>query len=238
MGKTTGISWTDGTWNPWHGCVKISPGCQYCYMYRDKQRYGQDPTQVVRSQTTFEGPLKWKAPTRVFTCSWSDFFLPAADAWRPAAWEVIRRTPQHTYMILTKRIDRVADHLPDGWPWAHVWLGVSVESGPYVWRIDRLREVPAAVRFLSCEPLLSPITPLDLRGIGWVIVGCESGPQRRPMDGTWARRIYGQCAHAGAAFWMKQMDVGGRVTEELSQFPEDLRVRQLPYVYAKQEELF
>src|SRR6266850_4495434 len=160
MGRKTGIEWCTATWNPWHGCTKVSPGCKHCYMFTEKERYGQDPTQVVRSKTTFDVPLKWREPARIFTCSWSDFFHEAADPWRPDAWEIIRQTPQHRYLILTKRADRIAQHLP--WtraerPWAHVALGVSVENADYEDRIEHLLNAPAALRFLSLEPLLGPI---------------------------------------------------------------------------------
>ena len=116
MGANSTIEWTEGTWNPWHGCLKVSPGCAHCYMYRDKRRYGQNPTAVVRSKTAFDAPLKWKEPKTIFTCSWSDFFIAEADAWRKDAWEVIRRSPQHTYQILTKRPERISGHLPKGGP--------------------------------------------------------------------------------------------------------------------------
>jgi protein gp37 len=173
-------------------------------MYRDKTRYGQDPAVVVRSKTTFGEPLKWKDPQRIFTCSWSDFFIEQADEWRPDAWEVIRRTPQHTYLVLTKRPERIADHLPQGWPWSHVWLGVSIETPAYAWRADMLRDLPATRRFLSCEPLLADLGGLDLRGIHWVIVGGESGTHHRPMEVAWAESIRDQCLAAGVPLYVKQ----------------------------------
>lgn len=165
MGERSRIEWTDATWNPWHGCTKVSPGCKHCYMYREKKQYGQNPAVVVRSKTTFTAPLKWKEPRRIFTCSWSDFFHETADPWRAEAWDVIRRTPQHTYLILTKRPERIREaappQLPLGWiddgPWPNVWLGVSVETQEYSWRIDHLAQIPAAIRFLSLEPLLGPL---------------------------------------------------------------------------------
>lgn len=149
MGESSAIEWTESTWNPWHGCLKVSPGCAHCYMYRDKRRYGQDPALVVRSKTSFDAPRKWKNPKMIFTCSWSDFFVQEADQWRAEAWEVIRATPHHTYQILTKRPERISDHLPDGWPFRNVWLGVSVENPRFYQRIESLRAIPASVRFLS-----------------------------------------------------------------------------------------
>src|SRR5689334_23079211 len=162
MGERTNIGWTDATWNPWHGCKKVSPGCKHCYMYRDKERYGQDPTKVVRSKTKFRDPFKWADGRMVFTCSWSDWFIEEADAWRPEAWEIIKATPHHTYQILTKRPERIAGHLPPDWGrgYPNVWLGVSVENQDYVERILRLLAEPAAVHFISAEPLLGPLNLL------------------------------------------------------------------------------
>lgn len=199
MGEQTAIGWTEKTWNPWHGCTKISPGCKYCYMYRDKARYGQDPTKVVRSKTTFRDPLKWGDPALVFTCSWSDFFIQEADEWRNDAWNVIRATPHLTYQILTKRPERIPDCLPDDWGdgWAHVQLGVSVESEEYRWRLMRLLMVPAALYFASFEPLLASVGNVAQflphckmnsgrhcghRSLRWAIIGGESGPERREMS--------------------------------------------------------
>lgn len=104
MGNSSNIEWTDATWNPWHGCHKVSQGCKNCYMFRDKRRYGQDPNVVTRAaSTTFYAPLKWKKPRRIFTCSWSDFFIEEADPWRDEAFAIMALTPQHTYQVLTKR---------------------------------------------------------------------------------------------------------------------------------------
>jgi protein gp37 len=200
----SGISWCDKSWNPWHGCEKISPGCKFCYMYRDKTRYGQDPAIVIRSKTTFKAPLRWRTPQLVFACSWSDFFIRQADAWRPEAWDIIHRTPQHTYLLLTKRPERIGDHLPVGWPWPHVWLGVSIETPAYTGRADVLREIPAAHRFLSCEPLLADLGSIDLHGIDWVITGGESGPQRRSMDVAWVESLCDRGVAAGVPLFVKQ----------------------------------
>ena len=113
MAENSKIQWTDHTWNPWQGCRKVSPGCLNCYMYRDKKRYGQDPATVVRSKPpTFNKPLKWHDPAKVFVCSWSDFFIEDADEWRDDAWEIMRRTPHLTYQILTKRPRNIKDRLP------------------------------------------------------------------------------------------------------------------------------
>ena len=218
MGKETGIEWTDHTWNPWHGCSKVSPGCAHCYMFRDKKRYGQDPELIVRSaRATFNKPLAWKDAALVFTCSWSDFFHEAADAWREDAWDIIRRTPHLTYQILTKRPERIAAHLPADWGegWPNVWLGTSVENQRWAVRAYQLCEIPASCRFISAEPLLGPVdltayeprldvrNPLEL--LDWVIVGGESGPRARPMDIAWARDLRNQCERYGVAFFLKQL---------------------------------
>lgn len=229
MGNKTGIEWTEATWNPWHGCLQVSPGCAHCYMYREKIRYGQDPTKIVRSKTRFTDPLKWKEPRLVFTCSWSDWFIGQADAWRDDAWDVIRRTPQHTYQILTKRPERIAEHLPQDWPFPNVWLGVSVENPRFYWRIGKLQDVhPVAVRFLSVEPMLAPMPDLPLGGISWVIVGGESGPMARPMNVEWAREVRDACAKLGVKFFMKQLGGAINKRDKMEDFPEDLRVREMP----------
>jgi protein gp37 len=232
MGERTGIAWADRTWNPWHGCLKVSPGCKLCYMYREKKQYGQNPMLIQRSKTKFNEPLKWNSG-RVFTCSWSDFFIEEADAWRPEAWEIIRKTPQLTYQILTKRPERIAAHLPADWGdgYSNVWLGVSVESQKYAdERIPILLKTPAAVRFLSVEPLLEAVTLCELpsaSGVGryldslsnagvdpgaeipskldWVICGGESGSGARPMWIKWAQDLRDECKEAGVSFFMKQL---------------------------------
>jgi protein gp37 len=210
MAEKSLIEWTDATWNPWHGCIKVSPGCKNCYMYRGKQRYGKDPRTIIRSRTTFYDPLRWSEPRLIFACSWSDWFIKDADTWRPDAWNVIRATPQHTYQILTKRPERIAQSLPEDWGsgWPNVWLGVSIESQDYIFRKEILRAAPARIRFISAEPLLGPVDFGDLKGIQWLITGGESGPKARPMNPDWARSIRRQCAKSKVAFFHKQN--GGR----------------------------
>jgi len=241
MSENSNIEWTDATWNPWHGCHKVSPGCKFCYMFRDKKRYGQDPNIVVRSKTTFRDPLRWATPKLVFTCSWSDWLIEEADPWRDAAYEIIRQTP-HMYQILTKRIERAPGRFPHP-PLPNIWLGVSVESRDYLGRIDLLRKTPAAVRFLSLEPLIEDLGPLDVSDIDWVIVGGESGPAARPMNIEWCRSIVQQCNAAGVPCFVKQMgsncvDQLGKMNgamfdrkgKDFDRFPPDVRVRQMPEV--------
>lgn len=161
MGEITAIGWTDATVNFWTGCKKVSDGCKFCYMYRDKERYNLDPKQVIRtSDKTFMAALSWKQPKRIFTCSWSDFFIEEADGWRADAWEIIRDTPQHTWQILTKRPERILQCLPKDWGiygYPNVHIGVSVENEANTWRMWYLSLIPAAVRFVSFEPLIGDV---------------------------------------------------------------------------------
>lgn len=219
MSEKTGIAWTEATWNPWHGCHKISPGCKNCYMFSEKARYGQNPNVVVRSKTTFNAPLKWKDPRLVFTCSWSDWLIEEADPWRQEAYGIIRRTP-HTYQILTKRPERAAEHWPCDDPPPNAWLGVSVEDKKYgLPRIDILRTIPAALRFLSIEPQLEDLGNINLEGIHWVIIGAESGAGARPFDVAWVRDLIEQCKSAGVLCFVKQFG-NNPVEQELTAWPK------------------
>ena len=206
MGETTGIAWTESTWNPWHGCTHVSAGCDNCFMFTEKRKYGQDPEKVVRGKTTFNNPLSWKEPRLIFTCSWSDWFHADADAWRDEAWSVIRACPNLDFQILTKRPERISRCLPDDWGtgYHNAWLGVSIENDRHVGRADTLRAVPAAVRFISAEPLLADLPSLQLHDIHWLIVGGESGPGYRPMDTQWARNLRDRAMLTKTAFFFKQ----------------------------------
>lgn len=212
MGQNTAIEWCSSTWNPWRGCLKVSPGCKNCYMYRDQERYGHDPRKVVRAApNTFQSPLKWKEPRKVFTCSWSDWFIDEADAWRAEAWEIIRRTPHLTYQILTKRVENIASRLPEDWGmgWPNVWLGVSVETQKYLYRAEMLSDIPSAVRFISYEPALEPVDFSSvLPDFQWLISGGESGYNPRPANPEWFLSVRDQCRRAGVAYFHKQN--GGR----------------------------
>jgi protein gp37 len=217
----TTIEWTDETWNPVTGCVKVSPGCKHCYAERFAERFrgvvspkgkahvfhvGFDPT--LRPERLRQ-PLEWKTPRRVFVNSMSDVFGDfVPDEYLASIFEVMRATPQHTYQVLTKRSDRL-ERWTKSAPWLaaapHIWLGVSVEDRDHgLPRVDRLRRSVAAVRFLSIEPLLEDLGPVDLTAIDWVIAGGESGPRARPMDPAWVRSVRDQCAAAGVAFFFKQ----------------------------------
>jgi protein gp37 len=206
--------WQFETWNPFVGCRKISPGCAHCYMFRDQAKYGRDPAQIRRTgDKTFHAPLRYPQPRLILTCSWSDFFIEEGDAWRDEVWDVIRRTPQHIYIVLTKRPERIAQSLPPDWGagWTQVWLGVTTENQKSAdKRLPLLLEIPAALPWVCVEPLLGP---LDLRtymqGINWVITGAESGPQARPLDENWVRALRDQCQDANVPFCYKQNTVNG-----------------------------
>ena len=213
MSDSTIIAWTEHTWNPWRGCTKISPGCAHCYMFTAQTKKGWNPEVVVRT-TTWPDPKRWEREAatvgrraRVFTCSWSDWFHDAADQWRDEAWAVIRSCPHLDFQILTKRHERIVDHLPADWGphgYPNVWLGVSIENNKFVHRADTLRQIPAVVRFISAEPLLGPLPSLDLTYIDWLIVGGESGPGYRPMDLAWARQLRALAKAERTAFFFKQ----------------------------------
>ena len=213
MADKTGISWTNHTWNPWQGCTQVTEGCTNCYMFRDKIRYGQNPEVVVRSSDpTFRRPRtakNWKPGDLVFTCSWSDWFHPDADQWRDEAWGIVRDTPQYTYQILTKRPNRILAHLPADWGlgYPNVWLGVSVENQTKDWRIGLLSRVPAAIRFVSYEPSLGPLTISRWwQAVDWLIVGGESGGNdARPFDPEWAADAIREGKQYGIPIFVKQL---------------------------------
>lgn len=212
MAQGTRIEWTDATWNPVTGCTKVSQGCKHCYAERLAKRLQamgsaryRNGFAVTLHPEVLELPLRWRKPQRIFVNSMGDLFHPAVpDAFLAAVFAVMARAPWHRFQVLTKRPERAAQ-LADRLPWPpHVWLGTSVESAAVVDRIQWLTRCPAAVRFLSCEPLLGPVAPLPLEGIHWVIVGGESGPRARPMDPDWVRAIRDQCQQARVPFFFKQ----------------------------------
>ncbi|MDE2684849.1 MAG: phage Gp37/Gp68 family protein [Chloroflexota bacterium] len=212
MAQGSKIEWTDATWNPVTGCNKVSPGCKHCYAERLSKRLKatgmakySNGFEVTLHPDTLEIPLRWRKPRSIFVNSMSDLFhVDVPESFIRDVFGVMERADWHRYQVLTKRAERVAE-LSDGLPWpSQVWMGVSVESKDYAYRIDRLRETDAQVKFLSLEPLLGPLPHLNLEGIDWVIVGGESGPGARPMQPDWAREIRDQCVGAGVAFHFKQ----------------------------------
>lgn len=212
MGINSQIEWTESTWNPVTGCTKISPGCAHCYAERMAYRLkamGQpnyrNGFRVTLHDHALELPSGWRKPQRIFVNSMSDLFhdeVPIDFIRR--VFDVMQQADWHLFQILTKRSARLADLAPLlPWP-ENVWMGVTVESSDFIHRIDDLRRVPAAIRFLSLEPLLSPLPGLDLTHIDWVIVGGESGPGARKMSEAWACDLRDQCLQTGVPFFFKQ----------------------------------
>jgi protein gp37 len=209
MADHSGIEWTEATWNPVSGCTKVSPGCDRCYAERLTRRFPKiypDGFRLKLRPDVLELPRRWRRPRTVFVNSMSDLFhVEVPDTFIDQVFEVMAACPQHTFQVLTKRAERlarVAHRLR--WP-SNVWMGVSVESPAYAWRIDAVRRVPAAVRFVSAEPLLSPLPDLNLDGIAWLIAGGESQPGARPAAEEWFRDLRDQCARAHVAFFLKQL---------------------------------
>lgn len=247
MAQGTGIEWTEVTWNPTTGCDRISPGCDNCYaltlarrlkaMGSQKYQNDGDPRTsgpgfgITIHPDALQQPYSWRSPRVVFVNSMSDLFHARVPlAFVRQVFEVITETPQHTYQILTKRSSRlrkVANQLV--WP-DNLWIGVSVESDETLYRVDDLRTVPAAVRFLSCEPLIGPLERLDLDGIGWVIAGGESGPNHRPLDSQWVTNIRDKCVSAGVPFFFKQW--GGRTPKQGGRELEGRQWSEMPALTA------
>jgi protein gp37 len=212
MAEHSKIEWTDATWNPVRGCTKISPGCKHCYAERFAERF-----RGVKGHPFEQGfdlrlipgkigePLRWKSPQRIFVNSMSDLFHDDIPLdYIQHVFAVMNQASWHQYQVLTKRAERL-EAVASDLPWApHIWMGVSVESRDYLWRIDHLRRTQAHIKFLSVEPLLGPLGAINLRGIRWVIVGGESGPGARPLQPAWVADVRDQCQRAGVAFFFKQ----------------------------------
>jgi len=212
MSQKSTIEWTDATWNPVTGCTKVSPGCDHCYAETFAERWRgvaghpyEHGFDLSLRPERLEEPLRWKSPKLVFVNSMSDLFhRDVPDDYIVSVFDVMHRASWHQFQLLTKRAERLR-RLARKLTFApNVWVGVSVESPKYYWRILMLQSVPAAIRFLSCEPLLAPLPDLPLDGIGWVIVGGESGPGARPMSPQWVRGIRRQCRIARVPFFFKQ----------------------------------
>ena len=212
MADNSHIEWTDATWNPVTGCNKISPGCKHCYAERLANRL-----QAMRQPNYRNGfrltlqpemlslPLRWKSPKRIFVNSMSDLFhVDVPLNYIQSVFDVMRKAKWHQFQILTKRSNRLAEVSPQ-LEWAdNIWMGVSVESAEFVYRIDDLRKTDARVKFLSLEPLIGPLPRLNLTGIHWVIVGGESGPGARPIDPEWVGALRDQCLNEHVPFFFKQ----------------------------------
>ncbi|HVX22757.1 MAG TPA: phage Gp37/Gp68 family protein [Acidimicrobiales bacterium] len=252
MGDKSSIEWTEATWNPTTGCDRTSPGCDNCYaltlakrlkaMGQPKYQNDGDPRTsgpgfgLTLHVDAISMPLAWRDPRVIFVNSMSDLFhanVPLEFIRR--VFDVMERTPHHTYQVLTKRSKRLAQLAEKlDWP-ANVWMGVSVESDSYAFRADHLRGVPAAVRFLSVEPLIGAVPSLGFEEIDWVIVGGESGHRARPLDIAWVLDVQKRATAAGAAFFLKQLgSVWARENgyrgkaHQMDQWPRNLRVRAMP----------
>jgi protein gp37 len=206
------IEWTEMTWNPTTGCNKISAGCKFCYaevMTRRLEAMGiekyKDGFKVRVHEDALNIPYSWKGSKVVFVNSMSDLFHPEVPfKFIEKVFKVMNDTPQHTYQVLTKRAERLYElHHKLNWT-KNIWMGVSVEDERVIERIDFLRETNAKIKFLSCEPLIGPLTNMNLRNIDWAIVGGESGRKARPMDELWVWDIKQQCQEQEVAFFFKQ----------------------------------
>jgi len=217
------IEWTDATWNPVAGCSIISPGCSNCYAMRMAARLEAMGMEKYAGLTRKSGkrrvwtgtlafdekalkaPLTWRTPCMVFVNSMSDLFQDdVPEEFIGKVWDVMKATPQHTYQILTKRSQRMAEVSQQLEKLPNVWLGVSVESEDFVGRLDDLRNTNALIRFVSFEPLLDAVGPVNLSKIDWAIIGGESGPKARPIEEAWVEEIQQRCRLFGTAFFFKQ----------------------------------
>lgn len=255
MAQKSNIQWTDATWNIARGCTKVDEDCKFCYMYRDSfdnTRY--NPLQVTKTKTVFNLPLKIKEPSKIFTSSLTDVFHPDCDAFRDEMWDIIRKCPQHTFQILTKRPERIFEHTPIDLLDANnnIWLGTSIGSQKSIQRLyDLIVPITKGIKFLSLEPLHGEIDlPLNVLVdyghkikdlIDWVIVGGESGNETgkyryRPCKLEWIEKIVNQCREAEIPVFVKQM--GTHLAKELGmsdrhggnidEFPFTLQIREFP----------
>ena len=234
MAAQSDIEWTEATWNPVTGCTKISPGCAHCYaerMARRLQAMGQanyaNGFALTLQNHLLRQPLKWRKPRLIFVNSMSDLFHKAVPcSFIKKVFKVMGEADWHVFQILTKRSERLVS-LAASLPWPqNVWMGVTVENERFAFRIDHLRQVPAAVRFVSFEPLLGPLPRLDLTEIDWAIVGGESGPNARPMVPRWVIDIRNQCRAADVAFFFKQW--GGPKRKDAGRLLEGKLYSEMP----------
>ncbi len=234
MAQDSKIEWTESTWNPVTGCTRISTGCKHCYAERMSRRLyamGQpnyaNGFRVTVHPHTLEVPLRWKQSRMIFVNSMSDLFHKNVSLdFIQKIFAIIQQARQHRFQLLTKRSGRLLQ-LNSLLPWPqNAWMGVNVENADYTFRIPHLRQTSAAVKFLSLEPLLSPLPNLNLDGIDWVIVGGESGPKARPMKHHWATDIRDQCIAAGVPFFFKQW--GGVNRKKTGRLLDDQIWSQMP----------
>jgi len=238
MADNTSIEWTEATWNPTVGCTKVSPGCDRCYAERITRRFPNNFPQgfdLTLRPELLDLPRRWRRSRMVFVNSMSDLFH--SDVPQPfieAVFAVMRECPQHTFQILTKRAERLA-RLAGRLTWTpNIWIGVSVESSDFYWRLAYLRNVPATVRFVSAEPLLGSLHDINLAGIHWLIAGGESQTGARPARLKWFRELRSACKASGTKFFLKQLGghpskrggtdaiLDGRLWQELPVLAEDV----------------
>jgi len=212
MALSSTIEWTESTWNPVTGCTKISPGCKNCYAERmalrlqamgsPNYKYGFLPCMHPEQRLL---PLNWKKPQQIFVNSMSDLFHESVtDDFICSIFDTMNHAYWHNFQILTKRADRLLQIAPQlSWS-GNIWMGVTVESSDYIFRIEKLKSIKSRIKFISFEPLLGSITGVDLTGVDWVIVGGESGPHARPMDSAWAISLRDQCVKQKVPFFFKQ----------------------------------
>lgn len=228
MGDKTKIEYADATWSPVTGCTPISAGCENCYAKRQAEQMQRQGIEKYRNGFSvtvhldeMERPRRWKKPRRIFVCSMGDLFHERVpDQTIYDIVDVIRECPQHTFLFLTKRPKRMAQMFALKLP-RNLWVGMTVENRQTLWRLDYLRLMPGAIRFISFEPLLGDVGEMDLTRIDWVIAGGESGTGARPMAREWIERVQLAAREAGVPFFFKQMSGRGPI-------PVDLMVRQYP----------
>jgi protein gp37 len=238
MSDKTGIEWTESTWNPLTGCTQVSPGCAHCYAKTLSKRLKAmgNPRYINEFELTLhpdllELPSKWKAPRMIFVNSMSDLFHKDVPTdYIKRVFEVMNRASHHTYQILTKRHERLAELASNGdVHWSdNIWQGVSIENNRFSIRANYLRQVPAKVRFLSCEPLLTSLPDLNLDGIQWVIAGGESGVKHRPVSLDSLRQIRDLCVSANVPFFFKQ--IGGITPKAGGKLLDGKEWQQMPRI--------
>jgi protein gp37 len=238
MAEKSAIEWTDATWNPVTGCTKISAGCDNCYAERFAERFRGVPGHpyeqgfdLTLRPRRIEQPLAWRTPRMIFVNSMSDLFHKHVPFdFVESVFDTMERARWHTFQVLTKRSSLMRKYVNARYKErpvpSHIWLGVSVEDGTKLSRVQHLRDTHASIRFLSVEPLIGPVGEIDLNGIHWVIVGGESGPKARPMKSEWAQEVRDRCVEDGVPFFFKQWGglrpkSGGRLLDdrEWNQYP-------------------
>lgn len=246
MADSTQIEWTDSTWNPVTGCTKVTAGCDFCYAERFSERFRgvkghpfENGFDLTLRPERLEQPLRWQQPRRIFVNSMSDLFHKEVPAtFIDAVFDTMEKASWHTYQVLTKRSSLMVRYLRerygDGLAPRHIWLGVSIEDAKNAVRLNHLKTARASIKFVSFEPLIGPVGPVDLKGIDWVIVGGESGPRSRAIDEAWVLEIRDRCKADKVAFFFKQWGgirpkSGGRLLKgrEWNQYPDVLKKRRL-----------